>query len=73
MLAGDAAGGVSRGGRFFVAPPLDRLLLVLFLAKQEKYIILVIDLPKGIPFCNAMNVRYVLFLQRQEKYQKKAT
>ena len=46
MLAGDAAGGVSRGGRFFVAPPLDRLLLVLFLAKQEKYITHVIDFQK---------------------------
>ena len=38
MSDGEAAGGVSRGGRIFVAPPLDRLLLVLFLAKQEKYI-----------------------------------
>ena len=36
-LAGEAAGGVHRGGRIFVAPPLCRFLLVLFLAKQEKY------------------------------------
>ena len=45
---GDAAGGVSRGGRFFVAPPLFRLLLVLFLATQEKYI-RIQCLQEGIP------------------------
>ena len=34
---GDAAGGVLRGGRYLlVAPPLSRLLLVTFLADQEK-------------------------------------
>ena len=37
-LVGNAAGGVHRGGRIFEAPPLCRFLLVLFLAKQEKYI-----------------------------------
>ena len=36
MLAGDAAGGVYRGGRFFVAPPLYRLLWYLSCPVQER-------------------------------------
>ncbi len=68
MLDGEAAGGVSRGGRICVAPPLDRLLLVLFLAKQEKYITHVIDLSKVIPFCNLHKSALFLFLSERADF-----
>ena len=54
VSARDAAGGVHRGGRIFVAPPLCRLLLVLFLPVKKR----------TLPYCSSQ--KGILYLKMKK-------